>query len=110
MITAISERLAAKPGRGAATPGGLFGDALRIATAPDATERERLRAKLRKRMPLHLFRWMDHGQYDAVAFILHAVFPRPDGPPSRLIETVWNDMPEIARRSRAEHGWDIARK
>ena len=86
----------------------FFGDALRIATAPDATERDRLRAKLRKRMPLHQSRWMDHGQYEAVAFMLHADFPRPEGPPSRLIETAWNNMPEIARRSNAQHGWDIA--
>ena len=110
VLTALAERLAANPGRGATIPGGLFGDALRIATAPDATERDRLRAKLRKRMPLQLFRWMDHGQYEAVAFMLHAVFPRPDGPPSRLIETAWNDMPEIARRSKGQYGWDIAGK
>jgi hypothetical protein len=110
VLTAISERLAAKPGRGAATPGGLFGDALRIATAPEETERDRLRAKLRKRMPLHLFRWMDRGQYRSVACMLRAIFPRPEGPPSRLIETAWNFMPEMARRSKGQYGWDIARK
>ena len=110
VLTAISERLAAKPGRGAATPGGLFGDALRIATAPEETERDRLRAKLRKRMPLHLFRWMDRGHYRSVACMLHAIFPRPEGPPSRLIERAWNFMPEIRRTPGVYRGWDIARK
>ncbi len=86
VLVAMMERLAARPGRGTATPGGLFGDALRIAMAEDEAERARLKAKLRKRMPLHLFRWMNHGHYRDVAFVLHAVFPRPDGPPSLLIE------------------------
>ena len=36
-------------------------------------------------MPLHLFRWMDRGHYRSVACMLHAIFPRPEGPPSRLI-------------------------
>ena len=75
--------------------------ALRIATAADGAERDRLKAKLRKRMPLHLFRWMHHGHYDDVAFMLHAVFPRPEGPPSRLIERAWDFMPEIERRPEA---------
>ncbi|MFO0887956.1 MAG: hypothetical protein U0790_02295 [Isosphaeraceae bacterium] len=110
VLITMAERLAARPGRGAARPGGLFGDALRIATAADGAERDRLRAKLRKRMPLHLFRWMHHGQYPDMAFMLHAVFPRPEGPPSRLIERAWDFMPEIERRPGADFGWDIARK
>ncbi len=110
VLTALAERLAANPGRGAATPGGLFGDALRIATAPEETERDRLRAKLRKRMPLHLFRWMDRGQHRSVACMLHAIFPRPEGPPSRLIERAWDFMPEIRRSPGVYRGWDVARK
>jgi hypothetical protein len=110
VLVAMAERLSAKPGRGAATPGGLFGDALRIATAKDGAERERLKVKLRKRMPLHLFRWMQHGQYEDVAFMLHAVFPRPDGPPSRLIERAWDYLPEIERVPGEYLGWDIVRK
>lgn len=110
VLVAMAERLSAKPGRGAARPGGLFGDALRISTAADDAERDRLKAKLRKRMPLHLFRWMHRGLFDDVAFILHAVFPRPDGPPSRLIERAWDFMPEIERRPEAYFGWDVARK
>jgi hypothetical protein len=110
VLFAMANRLSAHPGRGAATPGGLFGDALRIARAEDDTERERLKARLRKRMPLHLFRWMHYGQFADVAFMLHAVFPRPEGPPSRLIERAWDFMPEIERRPDANYGWDIARK
>ncbi len=110
VLVAMAERLTAHPGRGAATPGGLFGDELRIATAADGAERDRLKAKLRKRMPLHLFRWMHHGHYPDVAFMLHAVFPRPEGPPSRLIERAWDFMSEIERRPEAYFGWDIARK
>jgi hypothetical protein len=110
VLNAMAERLAAKPGRGAWPPGGLFGDALRIVNAPDEKERERLRLKLRKRMPLHLFRWMNRGHYGDVAFILHALFPRPEGPPSRLIERAWDFMPEIERRRELSFGWDIVKK
>ena len=108
VLFAIAERLSAYPGRGAAAPGGLFGDALRIATAGDAAERDRLKAKLRKRMPLHLFRWMQHGNYSDVAFMLYAVFPHPEGPPSRLIESTWNHLPEIERIP-GYTAWDIKR-
>jgi hypothetical protein len=110
VLDAMAKRLSARPGRGAATPGGLFGDALRIAHAAEGAARESLKAKLRKRMPLHLFRWMHRGSSDNVAFILHAVFPHPEGPPSRLIERAWDFMPEIERRPGAFLGWDIARK
>lgn len=110
VVVAMAKRLAANPGRGSATPGGLFGDALKIATVADSAERGRLKAKLRKRMPLHLFRWMHRGHYANVAFILHALFPRPEGPPSRLIEHAWDFMPELERRPAANFGWDIARK
>jgi hypothetical protein len=109
VLDAMAKRLSARPGRRAATPGGLFGEALRIATAADSAERDRLRARLRKRVPLHLFRWMHHGQYPEVAFLLHAVFPRPEGPPSRLIERAWDFLPEIERRPEAYLAWDIAR-
>jgi hypothetical protein len=110
VLIAMAERLAARPGRGAERPGGLFGDALRIATAADSAERDRLKAKLRQRMPPHLFRWMHQGHYPDMAFMLHAVFPRPEGPPSRLIESAWDFMPEIERSPEANFDWDIARK
>jgi hypothetical protein len=108
VLVAMAKRLAARPGRGATPPGGLFGDALRIATATDEAERDRLKARLRKRMPPHLFRWMDHGQYEQVAFVLHAVFPTPEAPPSRLIERAWDFLPEL-ERCPGGYGWDVAR-
>ena len=64
-------------------------------------------------MPLHLFRWMDRGHYRSVACMLHAVFPRPEGPPSRLIERVWDFMPEIrlaGRLPRLGHCAEIVAK
>lgn len=110
VLIAMSERLASRRGKKPARPGGLFGDALRIATAADEDERDRLKTKLRKRMPLQFFRWMHHGHYLDVAFVLQAIFPRPEGPPSRLIERVWDVMPDLERHPNAYFGWDIARK
>ncbi len=68
-IISLWDRLSREKGRLSARAGGLFGDALQIATAVDPAERERLKAKLRKRIPLHMFRWMSHGNYsDVCAF------------------------------------------
>ena len=39
-----------------------------------------------------------------MAFMLHPVFPRPEGPPSRLIEQASDFMPEIERRPEATFG------
>jgi hypothetical protein len=60
-------------------------------------------------MPLHLFRWLHRGHYADVAFLLHAVFLRPEGPPSRLIERVWDHLPEIERLPDEYRGWDVVR-
>ena len=109
-LIALEKRTSAHPGRAAATPGGLFGAAIRIATAADDAERDRLKAKLWKRLPIQLFRWMHQGQYADMAFMLHAVAPRPEGTPARLIERAWDIMPEIVRRPEATHGWDIAQR
>jgi len=108
VLAAVAKRLSINPKDGATIPRGFFGDALRIVMTNDDDERDRLKAKLRKRLPLHFFRWMHHGQYHNIAFMLHALFPRPEGPPSRLIERVWDFMPEIERRPDADFGWDIA--
>jgi hypothetical protein len=108
-IISLWDRVARQKGRGSPRPGGLFGDALRIATAEDPAGRERLKAKLRTRIPLHMFRWMSHGNYSDVALLLHALFPRPDGAPRRLIESAWNYFPEI-KRIPGFKAWDIKRK
>ena len=110
VLLAMRDRLSAHPGRGASTPGGLFGDALRVVTAADDAGRDRVKSRLRKRLPLHFFRSMHRGHASDVAFLLHALFPRPDGPPSRLIERVWDILPEIERRPEAHFGWDVARE
>lgn len=110
VLAVMAKRLDIDPKDGATIPRGFFGDALRITTAPTDAERDRLKAKLRKRMPLHLFRWTHRGYYDDVAFMLHAVFPRPEGSPRLLIERIWDHMPEIERRPDADFGWDIAGK
>jgi hypothetical protein len=52
---------------------------------------------------------MERGNYSDVAFMLHAVFPRPEGPPSRLIESAWNFLPEI-QRIPGYMSWDVKRK
>jgi hypothetical protein len=95
-VRMMADRLSGLPGATART-GGLFGDALRLAMAEDPSERDRLKAHVRKRIPRQLFRWLHRGHYPDVAFVLHALFPRPEGPPSRLIETAWDHIPEIER-------------
>jgi hypothetical protein len=107
-VCMMADRLSGQPGA-TARPGGLFGDALRIATAGDVSERDCLKARVRRRIPRHLFRWLHRGLYDDVAFVLHAVFPRPAGPASRLIETAWDHIPEIERIG-GYMNWDIARR
>ena len=77
--------------------------------AENPAERERLKAKLRKRIPLHMFRWMCHGNYSDVALLLHALFPRPEGPSRGLIDSAWNHLPEIERIP-GHKAWDIKRK
>ena len=108
-IISLWDRLSREKGRGSARPGGLFGDALGIATAEEPAEREHLKAKLRKRIPLQMFRWMCHGNYADVALLLHALFPRCEGPPRWLIESAWNHLPEIERIP-GYRAWDIKRK
>jgi hypothetical protein len=108
VVFEITKKLYGRPGA-TARPGGLLGDALRMAQAEDEPERERLKEKLRKRMPLHLFRWMSRGLFDNVAFMLHAVYPKPAGRPSGLIEEAWTYMPEIERVP-GYPGWDVKRK
>jgi hypothetical protein len=66
-------------------PTGLFCHALRIALAADDSQRQAEKDRLRKQILAQLFRWIDRGRYGDVAFTLHALFPRPEGPPSRLI-------------------------
>jgi hypothetical protein len=95
-VMLIAKKLYGKPGA-PAKPGGLFGDALRIASAADTAERDQLKAKVRKRLGLQLFRWVNQGHYDSVAFMLHAVYPKPAGARSALIEAAWTHMPEIER-------------
>jgi hypothetical protein len=73
---------------------GLFGHALRIASAEDEAEREIEKRKLRKSISKQLFTWIDRGHYDYLAYSLYALFPRPEGPPYRLIEDVWKYIPE----------------
>ena len=107
-IISLWDRVSQQKGRGSPRPGGLFGDALRIAMAEDPAERERLKARLRKRIPLQLFRWMSHGHYSDVALVLHALFPRLEGPPRRLIESAWTHLPEIERIP-GYRAWDIKR-
>jgi hypothetical protein len=109
VLSVMADRLSRSRGKSAARPGGIFGDALRISQAESLAEREGLKAKLRKRIPLQFFRWMSHGNYHDVAFILRAVFPRPEGPPSRLIESAWNYLPEIERIP-GDGAWDVKRK
>ena len=108
-IISLWDRVSSQKGRGSARPGGLFGDALRIAMAKDPAERLRLKAKLRTRIPLQMFRWMCHGNYSDVALLLHALFPRLEGPPRELIESAWNHLPEI-KRIPGYMAWDINRK
>jgi len=73
---------------------GPFSYASRIASAADGPARQAEEEKLRKRLGKQLFNWIEHGQYDSVAYLLHALFPRPDGPPSSLIEQCWRWIPE----------------
>jgi hypothetical protein len=108
-IVSLWDRVSGQKGRGSARPGGLFGDALRIAMAEEPAERERLKVKLRKRIPPQLFRWMTRGNYSDVALLLHALFARLDGPPRGLIESAWNHLPEITRVP-GYNSWDIKRK
>jgi hypothetical protein len=108
-IISLWDRVSREKGRGSARPGALFGDALRFAMAEDPAERERLKAKLRKRIPLHMFRWMCRGNYSDVALMLHALFPRLEGSARGLIESAWNHLPEIERVP-GYMAWDIKRK
>jgi hypothetical protein len=108
LVSRIADELSRSPGA-TARPGGYFGDVLRIGAAGRTAERDRLKTMVRKRMPLHLFRWLHRGHFDNVAFVLHAVFPRPIGPPSRLIETAWDHIPEIERVG-GYMNWDVRRK
>ncbi len=73
-------------------PTGLFGHALRIALAADDSQRQAEKDRLRKRIPAQLFGWIDRGHYGDVAFTLPALFPRTEGPPSRLIEGCWQSI------------------
>jgi len=68
---------------------GVFGDALRIATASNSDERNSAKEKLRKKMRKQLFHWIDRGNLEDLAYTLYALFPRPDGAPCRLIEECW---------------------
>lgn len=106
-VRAMEERLSGLPGT-TARPGGLFGDSLKLSMADDPSERDRLKAHVRKRIPPHLFRWQHRGHHTDVAFILHAIFPRPEGPPSRLIESAWDHIPEIERVG-GHLSWDVKR-
>jgi hypothetical protein len=107
-VMLIAKKLCSRPGS-PANPGGLFGDALRIASAADATERDQLKTKVRKRLGTQLFRWVDHGHYDSAAFMLHAVFPRPAGARSALIEQAWDHMPGIERIP-GYSSWNVKRR
>ena len=73
---------------------GLFGHALRIALAANDEERRAEQERLRKRAGKQLFVWIDRGHYGDVAYMLYALFPRPNGPPYRLIEECWQYIPE----------------
>jgi hypothetical protein len=90
LIRKIGERLStgSKPDR-KHKPTGLLGHALRIASAAEDSLRQDEKERLRKWIPAQLFTWIDSGNFDAVAFTLYALFPRPDGPPGRLIEDCW---------------------
>ena len=90
LIRKIAERLSIGTERGRKRkPSGLFGHALRIASAADDSQRQDEKERLRKRISAQLFTWIVRGHYDAAAFTLYALFPRPGGPPSRLIEDCW---------------------
>ena len=93
LIRKIAERLSIgmEPDR-KRKPTGLFGQALRIASAADDSQRQDEKERLRERIPAQVFRWIDRGNFDAVAFTLYALFPRPAGPPGRLIEDCWQHI------------------
>jgi hypothetical protein len=93
LIMSIAQRLGIDTDpSGRARVRGLFGHALRIATASDELARETEKAKVKKVLGKQLFDWISHGQYSAVAYALRALFPTPDGPPFRLIEGCWNHI------------------
>src|SRR5262249_39817295 len=110
VLSAMSKRLAAKPGRGATTPGGLFGDALRIVMAPDGSERERLKRKVRNRMPLHLFRCIHYCQYAHLAFMLPLLLTaQPKRRPGLYNQTAGTTTPQTSRPPQPNCGGDDAK-
>src|SRR5262249_12055462 len=77
---------------------GLFGDVLRIAPAEGEGERLLEKQKLRRKIGKRLFAWIEKGHYDDIAYIAHALFARPAGPPSLLIESCWGYIPDSVVR------------
>jgi hypothetical protein len=94
VLRQIEERFAQRQKSGSARKAsGLFAAALEAAEVEtDAGRREKLEV-LQKKVSSLLFRWVDWGYYDDVAYALYALFPKPDGPPYILIEDVWRYMP-----------------
>jgi len=73
---------------------GLFGHALRFATATDDDERHFEKGKMKVKVAKELVKWASKGGYLDIAYSLHALFPRPAGPPCRLLEECWKYVPE----------------
>jgi hypothetical protein len=104
LIRKIAERfsIGTEPNR---KPTGLIGHAFRIASAADDSQRQDEKERLRKQIPKQLSRWIDRGHYGDVAYTLHALFPRPEGPPSRLIERCWQYIDDrVVEKSMRERG------
>lgn len=90
LLRKLAESFPPSPGRA----GGLFDHAVRIASAEDEARRQVEKKSLRRKIPRQVFAWIDKGQFPNVAFALLALFPRPEGPPHRLIEDCWKSIPE----------------
>ncbi len=108
ILRMLAKRLARRQ-RTPTRPNGLFGAALRIIDAPDVRERDREVARLKKRLPAQFFNWFHRGHYDDPAYLLHALYPRPEGPPGRLIERIWDHLPDLVRDPYASFGWRVAK-
>ena len=90
----VARHPARADGGGSVGPKGVFGHAMRIASAESEAQRRIEKESLRKKIPGRLFTWINTGLFVEAAFALYALFPRPDGLPCELIEGCWGWIPE----------------
>jgi hypothetical protein len=85
-LSPISESGKKKPG--------VVSAALRVALAKDESERRRAIDGLTKSVAKRLPGWISGNRFEYLGYALHALFPRPEGEPSKLIDEAWQYIPD----------------